>query len=52
MGLVINLLFRILLDAGMDGAAACLACILFGGVLYLAALSAQGVRPSQLFRLK
>lgn len=52
MGLVINLLFRILLDSGMDGAPACLACILFGGVLYLAALSAQGVRPSQLFRLK
>ncbi|WP_294519498.1 polysaccharide biosynthesis C-terminal domain-containing protein [uncultured Pseudoflavonifractor sp.] len=52
MGLVINLLFRILLDAGMDSAAACLACILFGGVLYLAALSAQGVRPSRLFRLR
>ena len=52
MGLVVNLLFRILLDAGMGGAAACLACILFGGVLYLTALSAQGVRPSQLFRLK
>ena len=52
MGLVVNLLFRILLDAGMDGAPACLACILFGGVLYLTALSAQGVRPSQLFRLK
>ena len=52
MGLVVNLLFRILLDAGMGGAHACLACILFGGVLYLTALSAQGVRPSQLFRLK
>lgn len=52
MGLVINLLFRILLDAGMEGAPACLICILFGGVLYLTALSAQGVRPSQLFRLK
>ena len=52
MGLVVNLLFRILLDAGMGGAPACLACILFGGVLYLTALSAQGVRPSQLFRLK
>ena len=52
MGLVINLLFSVLLNAGMDGAAACLVCILFGGVLYLAALSAQGVRPSQLFRLR
>ena len=26
------------------------ACLLFGGALYLAALSAQGVRPSQLIR--
>ena len=52
MGLVLNLLFRVLRDAGMADPAACPACILFGGVLYLAALSAQGVRPSQLFRLK
>ena len=52
MGLVINLLFRVLRDTGMGGAATCLVCIAFGGVLYLAALSAQGVRLSQLFRLK
>ena len=36
MGLVVNLLFRVLLDAGADGAAAALACLAFGTVLYLA----------------
>ena len=51
MGLVVNLLFRVLLDSGMDGAPACLCCILFGGVLYLVALTVQGVRPTRLFRL-
>ena len=50
MGLVVNLLFRVLMRSGMDGVLACLACILFGITLYLAALSAQGVYPIQLFR--
>ena len=51
MGLVVNLLFRVLMDSGMDGVPACLCCIVFGGVLYLIALSVQGVRPTRLFRL-
>lgn len=52
MGLVVNLLFRFLINNGVDGALSCLACILFGTVLYLAALNAQGVRPIELFRLR
>ncbi len=52
MGLVVNLLFHFLLGSGLDGAIACLSCILFGAVLYLAALSAQGVQPVALFRLR
>ncbi len=51
MGLVTNLLFRVLVDRGLDGALAALACLGFGGVLYLAALNAQGVRLRALFRL-
>ena len=51
MGLCCSLLFQVLLDAGVDGPAAAAACLLFGGVLYLAALTAQGVRPAALFRL-
>ena len=51
MGLCCNLLFQVLLDAGLDGPVAVLACVVFGGVLYLSALSAQGVRPWALFRL-
>lgn len=51
MGLVVNLLFRFLMYNGVDGVISCLACLLFGMVLYLAALSAQGVRPVELFRL-
>lgn len=51
-GLCTNLLFRVLLDAGIRilGAVGC--CFAFGGVLYLAALQAQGVRLRELFRLK
>lgn len=52
MGLVVNLLFRVLLNSGMDGALSCLACLLFGTVFYLAALNAQGVHPMELFRLR
>ena len=50
MGLVVNLLFQVLQDAGMDGRWALPVCLAFGAVLYLAALTAQGVSPSQLFR--
>ena len=52
MGLVIRLLFRVLLDLGQEGLPAAGACLLFGGVLYLAALQAQGVRLRSLFSLK
>ena len=31
---------------------AALACLLFGGVLYLAALQAQGIHLRRLFRLR
>ena len=51
MGLVVNLLFRILLGAGLGGIQTVLACLVFGVILYLAALSAQGVYLGQLFRL-
>ncbi len=51
-GLVVNLLFRFLMDSGVDGVISCLACLIFGGVLYLAALNAQGVHPLQLFKLR
>ena len=49
--LTVNLLFQVLLGAGLDGRAAAVACILFGLTLYLAALSAQGVRLRPLFSL-
>ena len=52
MGLCSNLLFRVLLDAGLDGSLAVSACLIFSCVLYLCALSAQGVRASTLFRLR
>lgn len=51
MGLVINLLFAVLRSGGTDGIWAALACLVFGAVLYLTALGAQGVRFTQLFRL-
>ena len=52
MGLVINLLFQVLQDAGLGALPAILACLTFGIVLYLAALSAQGIWPGRLFRLR
>ena len=52
MGLVVNLLFHFLMNSGVDGVLNCVACILFGGVLYLAALNAQGVHPTEIFRIQ
>ena len=49
-GLVTNLLRRVLADAGMAPLPAAGACLLFGAVLYLAALQAQGVNLGQIFR--
>ena len=51
-GLVINLLFAILQDRGLAALHAAVVCLVFGGVLYLAALHAQGVRVRELFRLR
>ncbi len=48
MGLCCNLLFRELLRRGLAELPAALGCALFGAVLYLAALSAQGVGLSDL----
>lgn len=44
MGLCVHLLFHTLLDWGLSLGGSLLACGLFGTVLYLAALQAQGVR--------
>lgn len=52
MGLCCNLLFQVLLDTGLEEILAAGVCVAFGVVLYLSALSAQGVRPGALFRLK
>ncbi len=51
-GLCDNLLFHFLLDQGMEGVLAVLWCLVFGAVLYLAALTAQGVHLGQIFRLR
>lgn len=51
MGLTCNLLFHVLLDAGVGELTAMGGCTLFGVVLYLVALQAQGVRLRKLFRL-
>lgn len=51
MGLLTNLLFRVLTDRGLDGAPAAGVCLAFGAVVYLAALNAQGVQLRTLFRL-
>ena len=50
-GLVARLLFRVLLDAGMGVLSGAGVCLLFGGVLYLAALQAQGLHLGRLFHL-
>ncbi len=44
-GLCTNLLFPILIRAGLGELAGCLVCFFFGGVLYLCAMNAQGVFP-------
>ena len=51
-GLTANLLRRALSDAGLDPLAGAAACLVFGGVLYLAALQAQGVDLRRIFRLR
>ena len=51
-GLVIRLLFRLLRDGGTESLPAMGICLLFGGVLYLAALQAQGLSPVKAFRLR
>lgn len=50
MGLCMNLLFHFLLDSGAGEVPAAGVCALFGCVEYLAALSAQGGSPGELFR--
>ena len=50
-GLTCNLLFQVLLDSGVGELTAIGGCALFGIVLYLAALQAQGIRLTRLFRL-
>ena len=52
MGLNVNLLFRVLRDRGLSGPWSAAACLVLGSVLYLAALSAQGVWVGELFRLR
>lgn len=52
MGLCVNLLFRELLRRGMEALPAALACVVFGGVMYLSALAAQGVDLRELFRVR
>lgn len=42
-GLCVNLLFPILTRAGLGEGGACLVCFLFGAVLYLSSMAAQGV---------
>ncbi len=48
-GLCCNLLFAVLTDAGLAPILGACACLLFGGVLYLSALQAQGVPFLRLF---
>ena len=52
MGLTCNLLFQVLLSSGVGQLTAIGSCALFGAVLYLAALQAQGVGLRRLFRLR
>lgn len=52
MALVTNLLYRVLRDSGLPLPHSLAAALLFGGVLYLAALNAQGVHLRELFHLQ
>lgn len=51
MGLTANLLFRYLKDSGLEAVPAGGAALVYGVVLYLAALQAQGVSLQEVFRL-
>ena len=51
MGLTANLLFHVLKDSGLGIPAAGGAALVYGLVLYLAALQAQGVSLRDVFRL-
>ena len=52
MGLTVNLLFRVVRNAGVPLPAAIGLCAAFGVIEYLAALQAQGVRVWELVRLR
>ncbi len=52
MGLCVNLLFQVLGDLGLSGLVSALLCLVFGTVLYLAALVAQGIHLSPFLRLR
>ena len=52
MALETNLLYRVLRDSGIPLSRSLTAALIFGGVLYLAALNAQGVHLRELFRLR
>ncbi len=47
-----NLLLRCLKDSGLHALLACAVVFLFSTVLYLAALHAQGVRPTEILRIR
>ena len=51
MGLTANLLFRYLKDSGLNVVPAGCAVLIYGAILYLAALQAQGVSLREVFRL-
>jgi len=48
-GLCCNILFRVLADAGLTSILSAAACLIFGCILYLSALQAQGVPFLRLF---
>ena len=50
--LTMSLLQRRLLSCGFGALSSAGTCLVFGGVLYLAALSAQGVELGRIFRLR
>ena len=52
MGLDVNLLSRVLQDQGLSPAGRWTVCLLFGLILYLAALSAMGISPRSLLGLE
>ena len=52
MGLDVNLLFHILQDWGLSGGMSGAICLIFGVLIYLAALSAQGISLGELLGVK